>query len=74
MLNLVYVSGKALVTQKANVRKAGEPAGCAGATHEYFSPDTVALSTIEKDVLFAVEGAVDPKKVAQNDPAEKKTR
>ena len=63
MLNLVYVSGKALVTQKANVRKAGEPAGCAGATHEYFSPDTVALSTIEKDVVFAVEGTVDLKKL-----------
>lgn len=41
----------------------GEPAGCAGATHEYFSPDTVALSTIEKDVVFAVEGAVDLKKL-----------
>ena len=25
------------------------------ATDEYFSPDTVALSTIEKDVVFAVE-------------------
>jgi hypothetical protein len=55
MLNLVYVSGKAMVTRRANVRNAGEPAGCAGVTDEYFSPDTVALSTIEKDAVFAVE-------------------
>jgi hypothetical protein len=43
MLNLVYVSGKGAGNPKGKCSEGGEPAGCAGATDEYFSPDTVAV-------------------------------